>query len=244
MLRFIVRSIIGPVGRFLSHFVFKINIEGKENLPKSGPLLIISNHFTWFEAPLLIGHLPFAPSFVAATELKRFWWFRLGAYAYDLVPIWRGQVDRTAIKKASDLLASGRAVGIFPEGGVNPAIQEAVARGERIDTAEGHLVRQPAELISARPGAAFLAVRNKVPILPVAFIGTENTLENLAKWRRTPITMRIGPVFGPLAVDPQLKGQEKREATDALGDVMMTQLAKLFPPEYRGVYQEKVTEQT
>lgn len=236
----IARFIVGTIGRTLFRIIFKIRFEGKENLPKSGPLLVISNHFTWFEAPLLIAFLPYGASFVAAVEMRRFWWFRAGEYAYDLVCIWRGQVDRSAMKQISDLLKAGRVVGIFPEGGVNPKLQEAIARGERVDTAAGNLVRDPLELVRARPGTAYMALRNNVPILPVAVLGTEQTKGELNLFNRVPITIRYGKPFGPLEMDAKLKGPEKRERMDELGDEMMLELAKLFPPEKQGDFREEI----
>lgn len=236
----IARFIVGTIGRTLFKIIFDITFEGKENLPRSGPLLVISNHFTWFEAPLLIAFLPYGASFVAAVEMRRFWWFRAGEYAYDLVCIWRGQVDRAAMKHISDLLAAGRVVGIFPEGGVNPSLQDAIARGEQVNTAQGNLVRDPLELVRARPGTAYLAVRNGVPILPIAVLGTERTEGKLRLFNRVPITIRYGKPFGPLTIDSALKGQEKRERLEALGDEMMRELARLFPPEKQGVFRGEV----
>lgn len=238
----IVRFFVSIIARTLFRIKFKVRIEGKENLPKNGPLLLISNHFTWFEAPLLIAFLPYHPSFVAAIEMRRFWWFRLGEYTHDLVPIWRGQVDRQAMRRISDLLKNGRIVGIFPEGGVNPQLQEAIARGEQVTTASGNLVRDPLELVQARPGTAFLALQNNVPILPVAVIGTEVTEGALKLRPRVPVTIRIGKPFGPLTLDSSLKGQAKRERLDELGQEMMLELAQLFPQENQGIFREMLEE--
>lgn len=243
MKKAIAKFLVGTIGRTLFRIIFKITFEGKENLPKNGPLLVISNHFTWFEAPLLIAFLPYGASFVAAIEMRRFWWFRAGEYAYDLVCIWRGQVDRKAMKHISDLLGNGRVVGIFPEGGVNPKLQEAIARGEQVNTAAGNLVRDPLELVEARPGTAYMALRNNVPILPVAVLGTEQTKGQLSLFNRVPITIRFGKPFGPLEIDPKLKGQAKRDKMDELGHEMMLNLARLFPPEKQGAFREIIAEE-
>ena len=102
------------------------------------------------------------------------------------------------MKHISTLLENGRVVGIFPEGGVNPQLQDAIARGERVNTAVGNLVRDPLELVHARPGTAFMALRHKVRILPVAVLGTEHTKGKLNPFNRIPITIRFGKPFGPL----------------------------------------------
>lgn len=243
MKKAIAQFLVGTIGRTLFKIIFKITFEGEENLPKKGPLLVISNHFTWFEAPLLIAFLPYGASFVAAIEMRRFWWFRAGEYAYDLVCIWRGQVDRKAMKHISDLLENGRVVGIFPEGGVNPKLQDAIARGEQVNTAAGNLVRDPLELVEARPGTAYLALRHNVQILPVAVLGTEQTKGQLKLSNRVPITIRYGKPFGPLEIDPKLKGQEKRDKMEALGHEMMLNLARLFPTEKQGAFREEIAEE-
>lgn len=244
MLRKILRVILQPLGLLLSKLFFKLTISGEEHVPAGGPLIVISNHFTWWEAPLLMIHLPFTTSFIAAKELERFWWYRFFAYVYELIPIWRGQVDRQAIQMASKRLEAGQVVGIFPEGGVDPDLQEAIANGEMIMQTGGHIVRQKPELIRSRPGAAFLAVRSQAPILPVAFLGTENTAVNLRKFRRTPVRMIIGPVFGPLQMPDNLRGTARRGALNELGDVMMYHLAAVMPPENQGLYRiEPVAEQ-
>ena len=238
MKKALAKFAVGTIGRTLFRIIFKIKFEGKENLPKDGPLLVISNHFTWFEAPLLIAFLPYGASFVAAVEMRRFWWFRAGEFAYDLVCIWRGQVDRKAMNHISSLLNNGRVVGIFPEGGVNPKLQDAIARGEQVNTASGNLVRDPLELVEARPGTAFMALKHNVRILPVAVLGTEATNGELNLFNRVPITIRYGKPFGPLEIDKKLRGQAKRDRMDELGHEMMLELARLFPPEKQGAFRE------
>ncbi|MEZ4519734.1 MAG: hypothetical protein R3C44_23870 [Chloroflexota bacterium] len=98
----------------------------------------------------------------------------------------------------------------------------------------GPSARMSAELLPPRPGAAYLAVRNNVPVLPVAFLGGEKILENLRRGRRTSVMMTIGPVFGPLVIDASLPKQEQRRRLDDLGYDMMRHLAALLPLENQG----------
>jgi len=56
------------------------------------------------------------------------------------------------------------------------------------------------------------------------------------KLRRTPVTIRVGRPFGPLQIDPGLRGRARRQRLDELSDLMMQQIAVLFPPENRGPY--------
>ena len=97
-------------------------------------------------------------------------------------------------------------------------------------------------MITPRPGAAYLAVRSGAPVLPTAFLGTENILPNLKRLRRTPVRMIIGPVFGPLVIDPARSKPERRAQLDEMGHEMMRHMAALMPPENRGPYREETTD--
>lgn len=236
------RSLLLAFGQVLGLFLFRMTIEGRENLPprKLRPLLLISNHFSWFDAALLAIYLPYQPSFLIATESLRLRWYAVFIRLFDSIPIWRGQVDRKALNTALDYLQRDRVVGLFPEGGMNPEIAERVARGEQIHEVRAHASRRNGTLARGRSGSALLATMGDAYILPVALYGTEFILDNLPKFRRTEITMRIGPVFGPLTVEPTLRGPARRARLDELTDEMMIHLARLFPPERRGPFADRV----
>ncbi len=78
--------------------------------------------------------------------------------------------------------------------------------------------------------------------MPVALIGSQQLPANLKRWRRTPLTLRVGACFGPLTLDPALKGPARRQQMDAMADEMMCHVAHLFPPEQRGYYADKLDE--
>lgn len=235
----ISKSLLMLLGRLLARLIFKTTIIGRENLPpkNSGPLLIISNHFSWFE-PFILGiHLRhYNVRFYAAAELKAKPVFRPILFAFNPILVRRGQVDRDALRQAITSLQNGQSVAIFPEGGIDPDLRDRVNRGEPIHEVRGHMARASAELIDARPGAAYLAVRTQVPILPVAFLGTEKTLINLRRLKRTAVSMTIGPIFGPITLTGNPRGSERRQQLDTHLDAMMYKLAELVPPAHRGPY--------
>lgn len=235
ILRFLL---IHVLGRFLSFVLFKISVEGQENFPASTlrPLMVISNHFSWFDAPILAIQLPFQPAFVVATESMQRWWVRAFINLFDGVPIWRGQVDRNALRLSLDALKRGLVLGVFPEGGMNPDNSERIARGEQIPEIRQHASRRSGALIRGRSGTALIAVQSATYILPVALIGTEAILDNLSRLRRTNLRFRIGPIFGPLTIDKSLHGPERRAELDRLTEEMMLHIAQLMPPERRGPY--------
>jgi 1-acyl-sn-glycerol-3-phosphate acyltransferase len=114
-----------------------------------------------------------------------------------------------AMKAALAMLKSGRRLGVAPEGTRSPT--GALQRG--------------------KPGAAYLADRTQVPIIPMAMWGTETVMRHWLRLRRPAVVCRIGPPF-TLPRDGRAKGARLDEFTD---EIMCT-LAALLPPEYRGVY--------
>ena len=135
---------------------------------------------------------------------------------YEGIPVWRGQVDREALRVAERHLASGGNIGVFPEGGIIPELQARVARGEKIVDVPNTKSRIPAVLAEARPGTAYVAVNSGARILPIAMVGTEKLEGDMkrfslreALWRRTPVEIRIGKPFGPFVVEEGLRGRAR-----------------------------------
>jgi 1-acyl-sn-glycerol-3-phosphate acyltransferase len=234
----ILRSLIRGFVRLLFRIFLKLEIEGWEHLPPGGPLIIIGNHFSLFEAPLLLTFLPYYDriTWLAATELQESRILKYLMKLYNIIPVWRGQPDRMAIHRALDWLAAGNIVGIMPEGGVDETLRPLTMAGVQTGLHGGPNSRVDPQLITPRPGAAYLAVRSGAPVLPTAFLGSEKILPNLKRLRRTPVRMIIGPVFGPLVIDPTLSKPERRAQLDEMGHEMMRRMAALLPPENRGPY--------
>lgn len=231
------RRLLLLVGYTFSRFILDVTIVGQENLPKGDkPLILIANHFSWFDAPLLTVLLPFQPAFLVATESQSRWFVRLFMSAFNGIPIWRGQVDRNALRSALKVLRQGGVLGIFPEGGIDPQVAGSVQHGEVISDLYEHASRHSAQLVKPRSGVALLAVESQANILPIGLIGTQKILDNLVRWRRTQVTLTIGPAFGPFTLDPTLQGRAKRQRLDKLADMIMQHVAALFPPENRGPY--------
>ena len=242
-LRRLLRTGLIYLGRLLIYLLCHVTIEGKSNAPSTPHnVLVISNHFSWFDAPLIALLLPFPPAYLIATESQEKRWVRLFTNIFESIPIWRGQVDRTALTTAVAKLRAGDVVGIFPEGGINPDKAALVASGQQIPELRGNMARAEAKLVRAKSGVTLLATLSGAQIMPVALIGSHQLLAHLKRWRRAPITLRVGPLFGPLQLDPTLKGQARRQQMDEFADQMMQQVAILLPPEHRGYYAEQRSE--
>lgn len=235
MLALGTRYIILFFASVLKWLFIRVEITGEAQLPTEGPLLIVSNHFSWFEAPLIIMCLPYRVRFVIMSELADLWYFRPILWSYEMIAIKRGRIDRTALREIGTGLTNGDIIGIFPEGGIDPELQTAVSQGETTQ-GRGQMNRTSAKLIPPRAGAALLATRSHVPILPIGFVGTEQVMGNMLRGRKTAVSMHIGKPFGPLMLPENIRGQAKRQQLDQFGHDMMQQIANLLPPENRGNY--------
>ena len=188
----------------------KRTIEGLENFPKKGPALVVVNHLGDADAPLLVSSVPVSLDALAKIELYDFPVLGQLMEWYGIIWLHRGRADRRAIRAALDGFAEGRFIAIAPEG--------------RYSLVGG--------LEEGQQGAAFLALKADVPIVPVAMIGTENAhvYGHLKRLRRAPVTFRVGKAF---RLSQQADRREMmREGTHQI----MESLANLLPESYRGAY--------
>ena len=188
-------------------------VEGLENAPRSGGFLVVANHCSNLDPPFLgwaVGHRTGRiVHFMAKEEMRS--WPVVGFLARNagVFFVRRGEGDRGAQRLAIRLLETGRLVGIFPEG---------------TRSLDGRLG-------DARPGAALLAMRTGLPVLPVGIAGTHRVFAGRSRWpHRSRVTIRVGePLQLPVMADG-LDRQALREGTEQ----MMRAIAALLPPEQRG----------
>jgi 1-acyl-sn-glycerol-3-phosphate acyltransferase len=170
--RLVSGLLVFPVFRVL----FRGRTSGNTKVPKSGPLVVVANHGSHLDPPLL-GHALGRPvAFMAKAEL--FSIPILGALirACGAYPVKRGASDREAIRTATARLQEGWAIGVFLDG-----TRQADGR-----------VNQP------MPGAALLAARSGAPLLPVAILNSHRALgTNRRLPRLVPLQLRIGEPVPP-----------------------------------------------
>jgi len=188
-----------------------VDTKGLENFPRTGPALVVINHLGDADAPLLVGFLPAVLDALGKIELFDFPFLGKLMDWYGIIWLHRGRPDRRAIRAALDGLAEGRVIVIAPEGRYSLT----------------------GELEEANDGAAFLALKAHVPVVPVALIGTENVniYGHLRRLRRPLVKLKVGQ---PLVLAEQAGCQQDalREGTRQI----MFALASLLPVEYRGIY--------
>ena len=135
---------------YLINFYLKIVhnfvVKGKEKVPKYGPLIVVSNHVSYLDPPIVGAAVKRHLHFMAKTELFEKKWFGYILKQIGTFPVKRGVPDKSAIRKSLNILNNDQALCMFPE-------------GTRIKTGE---------LGEAKPGVTLIALMSKSPILPVA----------------------------------------------------------------------------
>lgn len=196
--------------KVVTFFTMRATVHGIENFPKRGPALIVINHLGDADVVLVGAAIPTTIDGMGKIELNDDWLVGPIFRAYGVIWVHRGRPDRRALRAALDALAQGRIVALAPEG------RQSVIGG----------------LEEGNEGAAFLAMKSGVPIVPIAMTGTENEniYGHLKKWKRAYVTLTVGK---PFFLREQADRQEMlREGTRQI----MESLANLLPESYRGNY--------
>ena len=162
----------------LFRILFRGRVIGRRNVPMQGSLVVVANHGSHLDPPLL-GHALGRPvAFMAKEELFRVPLLGPLIRALAAYPVKRGASDREAIRTATARLNEGWATGVFLDG-----TRQADGR-----------INQP------MPGAALLAARSGSPLLPVAIINSHRALgTGQSMPRLVPIQIRIGEPVPPPA---------------------------------------------
>ena len=157
--------------------MFHLTIDGTANLPASGPAILVANHRSWLDPPLLGAASPRPVHFLILDDVYHKRWARWFYRWMKTIPVSTdGNKAISALREAMRRLRSGDVVGIFPEG--------------RVFSRE-----QPGEF---RPGVALLARRSGAPVVPVQIRGSEEAWPRGRAWPRPArVSVRIGSPIAP-----------------------------------------------
>lgn len=197
--------------RIVFKLLARLEVTGLENVPTSGPHILIANHLSYIDPPLLYNimggdHI----TGWAADKYRKHWLFGPIARLVNPIFIRRGRVDRHALDAAVQALDSGLVFGLAPE-------------GTRSKTGA---------LIKGKTGISYLADQSGAPLLVIAITGTEKAFKELLRLRRPRLTVRISKPFHLPALDPADRAASMRRNADEV----MCRLAAMLPSAYRGEY--------
>lgn len=155
--------------RGLMRLLTRITVEGIDNIPSEGPVILAGNHAAYIE-PVLMTMMPkriVEPIGAGDIPFDGILDSLVGFYGF--IPVNRGNLDRTALNRAISVLQQGGVIGIFPEGGT---------------WEPGRMVPQP--------GAAMLSLRTGATVVPIGFSGLNGALKSALQLKRPKLLMRVG----------------------------------------------------
>ena len=121
ILKNIMRLIVRGAIFIYCKIVYRVKIEGKDNVPKDGALIFCGNHRNYLDAPLMVATAGRHVHFMAKEELKKVKFFAFLAFVFDAIFVKRDAKDIGAIKTSLKYLKDGACVALFPEGTRNGA---------------------------------------------------------------------------------------------------------------------------
>lgn len=162
---FILRITVGVLTRF--------TVSGQENIPRSGPTILMMNHIAAIDPGLCMGAVR-SRYVIPMSKIENFKAWNMGPFLwfYGAYSIRRGEVDREAIMNSIALLQSGAMILIAPEG-----------------------TRHPEGLAEAKEGLAYLATKANAVVLPTAISGAQHFKRDIKQFKRTPIHINFGTPF-------------------------------------------------
>jgi len=209
----LIRLVMKPAFRGVFHLLGGVRISGKENIPYGKPYVVAMNHVSMFDPPFVAAFWPEQLEIIGASDVFEKPFEGLILKAYGVMPVRRGDYERTLMMKIINIIKSGTPFLIAPEGGRShvPAMRRA------------------------KPGIGYIIEQTGVPVVPAALIGTtEDYWQRAKRFKRPQLEMRIGkPIHLPEIIS---KGNARHEARQQNADLVMRHLAGLLPEEYRGVY--------
>ena len=195
-------AVLKPVAVLLMRWMFDLTSVGAHHVPATGPVLLVSNHSSVLDPPLVGGAAPRHLSFLAKAELFAIPGFGRLIRGLNARPLRREGADASALREALRMLSEGRALLVFPEG----------TRGT-----EGEL-RPP------KAGAGMLAVLSGAAVVPVYVKGSGRAWPRGRRFpRRSPVTVTFGP---PLVLEAPTTATRKERYAEATR-AMMAAIAHL-----------------
>ncbi|MDJ1113053.1 lysophospholipid acyltransferase family protein [Microbacterium dauci] len=217
VLYYVVRWGLGPLARL----IYRPRIEGSRNIPRSGPIILASNHLSFIDSFLLPQFAPRPVYFLAKSNYfegsgVKGWFSNRFFRALGATPVRRGagQAALDALDQQRKILEAGRAIALYPEG---------------TRSLDGRLYK-------GRTGVAFLALETGAKVVPVGIVGTNEAMPVGASWPKLSprVTLRYGEPIDLAHHGPASSGRARRAATDEI----MSAIHALSGQELANAYNE------
>ena len=194
--KFVVGAVLRPATGW--------RVWGRDLVPRSGGLLVASNHISFWDPPLIGAILPREVHFLAKDELFSNAVFGAMIRSFNALPIRRGMVDLSGMARAVETLRGGGAVLLFPE-------------GTRMRDGQLH---------PARPGVGMMAVNAGVPVVPCYISGSNRPRRWLLRRQRVRVSFGTPLTWQDLA-GPQTDLTPGRALYQRVSDAVMREIARL-----------------
>jgi 1-acyl-sn-glycerol-3-phosphate acyltransferase len=198
----VLYAVLKPIVRFLLRLLCRVEGRGQHHVPATGPMLLVANHSSVLDPPLVGAMAPRPLSYLAKEELFRIPLFGRLITAVNARPVRREGADAKALRTALRLLEKGEALLVFPEG----------TRGD-----EGTL-RMP------KAGAGMLAVLSGVPVVPAYVRGSGGVWP---RGRSLPRPGKVVVTFGRPMTFERTTGSDRKERYEAASRAMMDAIERL-----------------
>lgn len=177
------------LAKAICKLLFRLRVEGVENVPRFGPAILASNHVSYLD-PIFVGvSLPRKMHYMAKEEIFRnpiAAWF---IHKLQGFPISRQRAGSSSIKRAVELMREGKVLLLFPEG----------TRGD------GKTLQRP------KPGMAVIAELSRAPLIPVYLDGPGQVLPRGSRWLRFhPVKVTFGTPVHPRSGTTSVAGEAKK----------------------------------
>ena len=195
-----IRYVIGVFSLFLCRVLTKFSVEGKNNLPPTGPYILAPNHIDDVDpAPITAAVVKPITYLMAEDQAELPWYKAWGPWSYGDLFVNRSNLQISTIKNIQKQIQKKEIICIFPEGTVKG---EGLKKGKR--------------------GVAYFAIKNEIPIIPTAVIGTKGILEKVRAMKRERVKVVFGnPIF-----------TKSGDSVDDITAKTMQEIKKLLPKNY------------
>ena len=211
--------VVGPIVKT----AFRPWVTGHENIPRTGGVILASNHLSFIDSVMLPLVMDRRITFLAKSDYytargPKGWFIKTFLKAAGMIPIDRsgGKASEASLNTGLQVLARDEILGIYPEGTRSP---------------DGKLYR-------GRTGVARMILEGNVPVIPVAMVDTEKVMPI---GKKLPKVRRVGVVIGKPLDFSRFDGMEgDRFILRSITDEIMYELSRLSGQEYLDIYASSV----